>query len=128
MYYIYVPAAPVETPTNEHPSPRTSGNDQLMQLLGKAKDACLRKKPGDFSDRKSCGAVRFNHVDTALLQEANDWVEKEWQEGPRSAWHLNCLVYSVAVPVRGKKPTNRSHATREGNQIIRREVRDRKVT
>ena len=76
-----LPAAPVETPT----SPRTSGNDQLMQLLGKAKDACLRKKPGDFSDRKPCGAVRFNHVDTALLQEANDWVEKEWQEGPRSA-------------------------------------------
>ena len=80
-----LPAAPVETPTNDHPSPRTSGNDHLMQLLGKAKDACLRKKPGDFSDRKPCGVVRFNHVDTALLQEANDWVEKEWQEGPRSA-------------------------------------------
>ena len=73
-----------------------------MQLLGKAKDACLRKKPGDFSGRKPCGAVRFNHVDTALLQEANDWLEKEWQEGPRSAWHLNCLVYSVAMVVRGK--------------------------
>ena len=28
---------PVETPTHDHPSPRTSGNDQLMQLLGKAK-------------------------------------------------------------------------------------------
>ena len=50
-----LPAAPVETPTNDHPSPRTSGNDQLMQLLGKAKDACLRKKPGEFSDRKPCG-------------------------------------------------------------------------
>ena len=35
------PASPSETPTNDHPSPRTSGNDQLMQLLGKAKDACL---------------------------------------------------------------------------------------
>ena len=97
-----LPAAPVETPTNEHPSPRTSGNDQLMQLLGKAKDACLRKKPGDFSYRKPCGALRFNQVDMALLQEANDWVEKEWQEGPRLAWHLNCLVYSVAMAVRGK--------------------------
>ena len=97
-----LPAAPAETPTNDHPIPRTSGNDQLMQLLGKAKDAGLRKQPGDFSDRTPCGAVRFNHVDTALLQEANDWVEKEWQEGPRSAWHLNCLVYSVAMAVRGK--------------------------
>ena len=122
-----LPAATAETPTNDHPSPRISGNDQLMQLLGKAKDACLRKKPGDFSDRKPCGAVRFNHFDTALLQEANDWVEKEWQEGPRLAWHLNCLVYSVAMAVRGKQPTNHSHATREGNQIIRREVRDREV-
>ena len=37
---------PVETPSHYHPSPRTSGNDHLMQLLGKAKDACLRKKPG----------------------------------------------------------------------------------
>ena len=81
---------PVDTSTHDHPSPRTSGNDHLIQLLGKAKDACLRKKPGDFSHRKPCGAVRFNHVDTALLQEANDWVEKEWQEGPRLAWHLNC--------------------------------------
>ena len=63
-----------------------------------------------------------------LLQEANDWVEKEWQEGPRSAWHLNYLVYSVAVAVRGKNPTNSSHATREGNQTIRGVVRDRKVT
>ena len=98
---------PIETPTHDHPSPRTSGNDHLMQLLGKAKDACLRKKPGDFADRKPCGAVQFNHVDTALLQEANDWVEKEWQEGPRSAWHLNCLVYSVAMAVRGKT-TNES--------------------
>ena len=35
------------------------------------------EKPGDFSDRKPCGEVKFNHVDTALLQEANDWVEKE---------------------------------------------------
>ena len=50
-----LPAAPVETPVNDHPSPRTSGNDQLMQLLGKAKDACLRKKPGDFSDRNPVG-------------------------------------------------------------------------
>ena len=83
---------PVETPTHDHPSPRTSGNDHLMQHLGKAKDACLRKKPGDFADRKPSGVVRFSHVDTALLQDANDWVEKEWQEGPRSAWHLNCLV------------------------------------
>ena len=57
---------------------------------------------GDFADRKPWGAVRFNHVDTALLQEANSWVEKEWLEGPRSAWHLNCLVYSVAMAVRGK--------------------------
>ena len=32
---------PVETPTHDYPSPRTSGNDHLMQLLGKAKDACL---------------------------------------------------------------------------------------
>ena len=119
---------PVETPSYYHPSPRTSGNDHLMQLLGKAKDACLRKKPGDFSDRKPCGAVRFNHVDTALLQEANDWVEKEWQEGPRSAWHLNCLVYSVAMAVKEKQPTNRSHATREGNQTIKRVLRDREVT
>ena len=97
-----ISAAPVETPTHDHPVPWTSGNDHLMQLLGKAKVACLRKKPGDFSDRKPYGAVRFNHVDMALLQEANDWVEKEWQEGPRSAWHLNCLVYSVAMAVRGK--------------------------
>ena len=29
-------------------------------------------------------------------------MEKEWQEGPRTAWHLNCLVYSVAMAVRGK--------------------------
>ena len=36
----------VETPTNDHPSPRSSGNDHLMQLLGKAKDACLRKNLG----------------------------------------------------------------------------------
>ena len=63
---------PVETPAHDHPSPRTSGNDHLMQLLIKAKDVCLRKKPGDFSDRKPCGTVGFNHVDTALLQEAND--------------------------------------------------------
>ena len=93
---------PVETPTHDHPSPRTSGNDHLMQLLGKAKDACLQKKPGDLADRKACGAVRFSHVDMALLQEANDCVEKEWQEGPRSAWHLNSLLYSVAMAVRGK--------------------------
>ena len=76
---------------------------------------------GDFADRKPCGVVRFNHVDTALLQEANSWEEKEWLEGPRSAWHLNCLVSSVAMAVRGKQPTNRSHATREGNQTIRRD-------
>ena len=69
--------SPVETPTHDHTSPRTSGNDHLMQLLGKAKDTCLRKEPGDFSDRKPRGAVRFNYADTALLQEAYDWVEKE---------------------------------------------------
>ena len=119
--------SPVETPTHDHPSPRTSGNDYLMQLLGKAKDACLQKKPGDFADGRPCRAVRFSHVDMTLLQEANDWVEKEWQEGPRSAWHLNCLVYSVAVAVGEKQPTNRSHTTRVGNQTIRREIRDRKV-
>ena len=28
---------PVETPTHDYPSPRTSGNDYLMQLLGKGK-------------------------------------------------------------------------------------------
>ena len=70
-----LPTSPIETPTHDHPSPRTSGNDYFMQLLGKAKDACLRKKPGDFSNRKSCGVVGFNHVDTALLQEANEWVK-----------------------------------------------------
>ena len=107
-------------------SSRTSSNDQLMLLLGKAKDACLQKKHGDFSDRKPCGVVRFNHVYTALLQEVNNWVEKEWQEGPRSAWLLNCLVYSVAMAVRGKQPINRSHATREGNGTIRRLVRNRR--
>ena len=106
---------PVETPTHDHPSPRTSGNDHLMQLLGKAKDACLRKKPGDFADRKPCGAVLFNHIDAALLQEANDWVEKEWQEGPRSAWHLNCLVYTVAMAVRGKT-TNESQPCNQGRK------------
>ena len=95
---------PVETPKLDHTSPRTIGHDHLMQLLGKAKDACLRKKPGYFADRKPCGAVRSSHVDTALLQEANDWVEKEWQEGPRSAWHLNFLVYSVAMAMREKHP------------------------
>ena len=68
-----LPASPFETPTNDHPSPRTSGNDQLMQLLGKAKDACLRKKPGDFSGRKPWGAVRFNHVDTALPLPMIGW-------------------------------------------------------
>ena len=70
----------------------------------------------------------FNHVDMGLLQGANDWVEKEWQEGPSSDWHLNGLVFSVAVALKGKQPTNRSHATREGNQTIRRVVRERKVT
>ena len=112
MYLLVICA---ETSTNDHPRPSTSGNDQLMQLLGKAKDACLRKKPGDFSDRKPCGAVWFNHVDTALLQEANYWVEKEWQEGPRSAWHLNCLVYSVAMAVRGKT-TYESQACNQGRK------------
>ena len=29
-------------------------------------------------------------------------MEKEWQKGPRSGWHLNYLVYSVAVAVKGK--------------------------
>ena len=48
-----------------------------MQLLGKAENACLQKKPGDFADRKPCGEVRFNHVHTSLLQKANDRVEKE---------------------------------------------------
>ena len=94
-----LPTSPVETPTHDPTSSRTSGNDHLMQLLGKAKDVCLRKKPGHFSDRKPCGMVRFNHVNSALLQEFNDWVEKEWQEGPKLAWHLNCLVYSVAMAV-----------------------------
>ena len=110
-----LPTSPVETPTHGHPSPRTSGNDHLMELLGKAKDACLRKKPGDFSDRTLCGVVRFNHVHPALLQEANDWVEKEWQEGTRSAWHLNCLVYSVAMAVRGKT-TNESQPCNHGRK------------
>ena len=129
-----LPAAPVEAPTNDHPSPRTSGNDQLMQLLGKAKDACLRKKPGDFSDRKPCGAVRFNHGDTALLQEANDLVEKEWQEGPRLAWHLNCLVYSVAMAVRGKttyesQPCNqgRKSHNQKGSKRQEGHISDRKA-
>ena len=106
-----------------------------MQLLGKAKDACLRKIPGDFSGRKPCGVVQFNHVDTALLQEANDWVEKEWQEGPRSAWHLNCLVYSVAIAVRGKttyesqpcnqrrKSDNQKSSKRQGGQISDRKAK-----
>ena len=40
---------PAETRTHDiDPSPRTSGND-LFIILGKAKDACLRKTPGDFS-------------------------------------------------------------------------------
>ena len=110
-----LPTSPVETPTHDHPSPRTSVNDHLMQLLGKAKDARLRKKAGDFSDRKPFGVVRFNYVDPALLQEANDWVEKEWQEGPRLAWHLNCLVYSVAMAVRGKT-TNESQPCNQGRK------------
>ena len=46
---------PVETPIHYRPSPRTSGNDHLMQLLSKAKDACLQKKPGDFADRNPWG-------------------------------------------------------------------------
>ena len=33
-----LPKSPVETPTHDHPSPRASGNDHFMQLLGKAKD------------------------------------------------------------------------------------------
>ena len=61
------------------------------------------------------GHSQFNHVDTALLQEANDWVEKEWQEGPRSAWRLNCLVYSVAMAVRGKT-TNESQPCNQGRK------------
>ena len=127
-------AAPVETPPNDHPSPRTSGNDHLMQLLGKAKDACLQKKPGDFSGRKLYVAVQFNHVDTALLQEANDWVEKERQEGPRSAWHLNCLVYSVAMAVRGKttyesQPCNqgRKSDNQKGSKRQEGHISDRKA-
>ena len=43
-----LPAAPIETPTNDNPSPRTSDNDQLMQLLGKAKDACPPKETWRF--------------------------------------------------------------------------------
>ena len=93
---------PVETLPHDNPSSRLCGNDHLIPLLGKGKEACLRKKPEDFSDRKPCGAVWFKHVDTALLQKASDWVKKEWQEGPRLAWHLNCLVYFVAMAVRGK--------------------------
>ena len=127
-------SVPVETPTHDHPTPRTSGNDHLIQLLGKAKDACLRRKPGDFSGRKPCGAVRFNHVDTALLQEANDWVEIEWQEGPRSAWHLNCLVYSVAMAVRGKttyesQPCNqgRKSDNQKGSKRQEGQISDRKA-
>ena len=30
-------AGPIEAPTHDHPSPRISGNDHLMQLLGKTK-------------------------------------------------------------------------------------------
>ena len=45
----------VETPTLDHPRQRTSGNDHLMPLLGKAKDTCLRKKHGDFADGKPWG-------------------------------------------------------------------------
>ena len=75
--YCDLSTSPVETPTHDHTSPRTSDHDHLMEPLGKAKDACLQKKPGDFSDRKLCVVVRFNHVDMALLQVANDWVEKE---------------------------------------------------
>ena len=59
--------------------------------------------------------VQFNHVDPALLQEANDWVEKEWQESPRLAWHLNFLVYSVAMAVRGKS-TNESQPCNQGRK------------
>ena len=59
--------------------------------------------------------VQFNSVDTALLEEANEWVEKEWQEGPRSAWHLNCLVYSVAMAVRGKT-SNKSEPCNQGRK------------
>ena len=36
-------SGPVETPKHDRPSPRTSGYDHLMQLLGKAKNACLQK-------------------------------------------------------------------------------------
>ena len=125
---------PVETPTHDRPSPKTSGNDHLMQLLGKVKDACLQKKPGDYSDGKPCGAVRFSHVDTAPLQEANDWVEKEWQEGPRLAWHLNCLVYSVAMAVRGKttyesQPCNqgRKSDNQKGSKRQEGHINDRKA-
>ena len=53
---------PVETPIHYRPSPRTSGNDHLMQLLSKAKDACLQKKPGDFADRNPwwwCGSTKL---------------------------------------------------------------------
>ena len=42
-------------------------------------------------------------------------MEKEWQEGPRSAWHLNCLVYSVAIAVRGKT-TKESQPCNQGKK------------
>ena len=78
--------------------------------------------------------MRFNHVDAALLQEASDWVEKEWQEGPRSAWHLNCLVYSVAMAVRGKttyelQPCNqgRKSDNQKGSKRQEGHISDRKA-
>ena len=79
--------------------------------------------------------MRFNHVDTATLQEANDWVEKGWQEGPRSAWDLNCLVYSVAMVVKGKTTTesqpcnqgrksdNQKSSKRQGGHITDRKAK-----
>ena len=79
----------------------------------------------------------FNHVDTALLQEANDWVEKESQEGPRSAWHLNNLVYSVAMAVRGinesqpcnegRKSDNQKCSKRQEGQVSDRKARFRRL-
>ena len=78
--------------------------------------------------------VQFNHVDTALLQEANDWVEKDWQEGSRLPWHLNCLVYSVAMDVRVKttyelQPCNqeRKSDNQKGSKRQEGHISDRKA-
>ena len=61
-------------------------------------------------------------------------MEKEWQEGPRSAWHLNCLVYSVAMAVRGKttyesQPCNqgRKSDNQKGSKKQEGHISDRKA-